>query len=102
MVFNYRSSVLSAPLLFDQRAGLSWEERRTVEDVVVDGKLVRVRGGSGRGAVGAALRHGFWGLALLEGASGVVGRSIEQGRVFESAPGFEEGDEVGVISRTFG
>ena len=31
-------------LLFDQRPGLSWEDRLTAEDVEVDGKLVRVRG----------------------------------------------------------
>ena len=31
-------------LIFDQRAGMSWEERLTVEDVDVGGKLVRVRG----------------------------------------------------------
>ena len=31
-------------LIFDQRAGLNWEERLTVEDIVADGKLVRVRG----------------------------------------------------------
>jgi hypothetical protein len=31
-------------LIFDQRPGRTWEERLTVEDVVVDGKLVRVRG----------------------------------------------------------
>ena len=32
-------------LIFDQRAGRSWEDCLTVEDVDVDGKLVRVRGG---------------------------------------------------------
>ena len=31
-------------LIFDQRPGLSWEDRLTVEDIDVDGKLVRVRG----------------------------------------------------------
>lgn len=31
-------------LIFDQRPGLSWEERLTVEDVDVGGKLVRARG----------------------------------------------------------
>jgi hypothetical protein len=31
-------------LIFDQRAGRTWEERLTVEDVAVDGKRVRVRG----------------------------------------------------------
>lgn len=31
-------------LIFDQRAGMSWEARLTVEDVEVDGKWVRVRG----------------------------------------------------------
>ena len=31
-------------LIFDQRPGLTWEERLTVEDVEIDGKHVHVRG----------------------------------------------------------
>ena len=31
-------------LIFEQRAGLTWKDRLTVEDVEVDGRLVRVRG----------------------------------------------------------
>ena len=31
-------------LIFDQRPGLTWEERLTVEDVEIDGKRLHVRG----------------------------------------------------------